>query len=176
MCLKGYLGKGRTVAFIGSSGVGKSTMVNRLTGAETMAVGAVRGDDDKGRHTTTHRELFLASNGGIVIDTPGMRELQLWANEDSLEGAFADIEELAARCRFNDCAHDTEPGCAVVAALEGGTLTEDRFASYMKLRRELAYLERRQQESSREEHQRQKTMGKLYKTIQQHNVKAKREE
>jgi ribosome biogenesis GTPase / thiamine phosphate phosphatase len=140
--LRALLATGRTLALLGSSGVGKSTLVNRLAGAELLATAELR-SDGRGRHTTTHRELVLLPGGGLVIDTPGMRELQLWATEDGLGTAFSDVEELAAECRFFDCAHETEPGCAVTAAIHGGRLDPERLTSYRKLGRELARLERR---------------------------------
>ncbi len=154
--LGAYLRPGTTVALLGSSGVGKSTLVNHLLGAERMKTGAVREDDSRGRHVTTHRELMPLPGGGLVIDTPGMRELQLWADEDSLQGAFADVEALAAQCRFRDCSHEAEPGCAVRDALEDGTLPEARFQSYLKLKRELAYLARRQREVGSYEERKEK--------------------
>ncbi|HYO67753.1 MAG TPA: ribosome small subunit-dependent GTPase A [Archangium sp.] len=127
-----YIGGNRTVALIGSSGVGKSTLINRLVGSARMEVGAVR-EDDKGRHTTTHRELFVLPQGGLVIDTPGMRELGLMENEEGLRTAFTDIEELSAGCRFNDCRHEKEPGCAVREALRSGQLAPERLESFRKL-------------------------------------------
>ncbi len=154
--LQAYLRPGTTVAFLGSSGVGKSTLVNHLLGDERMQTGAVREDDSRGRHVTTHRELLTVPGGGLVIDTPGMRELQLWGDEDSLQGAFADVEALAVRCRFRDCSHDAEPGCAVGDALEAGTLEPARFHSYLKLKRELAYLARRQREAGAYEERKEK--------------------
>lgn len=137
--LRARVAAGRTAVLIGSSGVGKSTLVNRWLGRELMATQETRADDDEGRHTTTHRELLLLPGGGVVIDTPGIRELQLWdgTGADALEDAFADVEELASRCRFNDCAHGVEPGCAVQSALADGTLPRDRYASWQKLQREL---------------------------------------
>ena len=134
--LKPYLGHGRTVAVLGSSGVGKSTLVNRLAGRELLATGEI-GADGRGRHTTTHRELVPLPGGALLLDTPGMRELQLWADETALNATFAEIEDLAAACRFSDCTHDGEPGCAVGAALAAGSLSRERLESYRKLQREL---------------------------------------
>jgi ribosome biogenesis GTPase len=139
----GYAAPGRTVALLGSSGVGKSTLINRLAGRELLATREIRADG-VGRHTTTHRELVVLPGGGLLLDTPGMRELQLWDAESGAGATFADVEELAAECRFNDCSHETEPGCAVRAAIAGGTLPADRFHSYRKLQRELRALEIRQ--------------------------------
>jgi len=141
--VRSHLVPGRTIALLGSSGVGKSTLVNTLAGEELLATREIREDDGEGRHTTTHRQLVLLPGGGLVLDTPGMRELQLWESSTGLSETFADVEELAARCRFTDCAHATEPGCAVRAAIDDGTLPFARWASYKKLQRELAHLERR---------------------------------
>jgi ribosome biogenesis GTPase len=137
--VRARVGPGRTAVLVGSSGVGKSTLVNRWLGEELLATSETRADDDEGRHTTTRRELLLLPGGGIVIDTPGIRELQLWdaAASGALEEAFADVEELAAACRFHDCAHGVEPGCAVQAALGDGSLPRERYASWQKLQREL---------------------------------------
>lgn len=132
----------RTAVFTGASGAGKSTLINALLDSPTMKVQAVRADDDRGRHTTTHRELLFLPGGGLIIDTPGMRELGLWGTGDGLEGSFSDITELATSCRYRDCRHEKEPGCAVQGALQSGTLTLERFTHYGKLQRELAYLSR----------------------------------
>ena len=117
-----HLAPGQTIALLGSSGVGKSTLVNTLAGEELLATQPIREDDGEGRHTTTHRQLVLLPGGGLVLDSPGMRELQLWESSDGLSETFGDVEDLAAQCRFSDCAHQTEPGCAVQAALDDGTL------------------------------------------------------
>lgn len=135
-----YLREGRTVAFIGSSGVGKSTLINRLLGEDRLDTNGLR-NDDKGRHTTTHRELLLLPRGGMVIDTPGMRELGMWDSDAGIDQTFGEIEELAARCRFHDCSHQREPGCAILRALRDGTLSEERWSSYLKLKSETAYAE-----------------------------------
>jgi ribosome biogenesis GTPase / thiamine phosphate phosphatase len=136
------LAPGRTAVLLGSSGVGKSTLVNRLAGRDLLATGEVR-DDGRGRHTTTTRQLVVLAGGGLVIDTPGLRELGLWTNGAGTAAAFDDVEALAAGCRFDDCRHRTEPGCAVLQALEDGRLPAERFAAWEKLQRELAWAERR---------------------------------
>ncbi len=134
--LAAFLGPGRTVALLGSSGVGKSTLLNRLLGEERMTTAEVRPGDSRGRHTTTHRELVPLPAGGALIDTPGLRELQLWAGPESVDRAFADIAGLAERCRYRDCTHASEPGCAVRETLESGELPRERWESYHKLRGE----------------------------------------
>ena len=136
------LGPGLTGVLLGSSGVGKSTLVNRLAGRDLLATGEVR-DDGKGRHTTTTRQLVVLAGGGLMIDTPGLRELGLWTGASGTAAAFDDVESLAAGCRFDDCRHRTEPGCAVRAALEDGRLPAERFAAWERLQRELAWAERR---------------------------------
>lgn len=133
----------KTAALLGSSGVGKSTLVNALSGTTVMKTHAVRAGDDLGRHTTTHRELLLLPNGALILDTPGMRELGLWEADSGVASTFPDIEELAAACRFNDCRHSSEPGCAVQAALASGRLDASRWNSFIKLQRELAFQERK---------------------------------
>lgn len=141
--LERLLKPGLTSALVGSSGVGKSTLVNALLGEGRQDTGGVRRGDEKGRHTTTRRELFLSPDGAIVVDTPGMRELGLFNAEDAVESAFADVEELIAMCRFNDCSHENQMGCAVLDAVESGELSEGRYRSYRKLMREAAYERRR---------------------------------
>jgi ribosome biogenesis GTPase / thiamine phosphate phosphatase len=140
--LRAYLAEAKTGVLLGSSGVGKSTLINALLGEGRLATGEVR-SDGRGRHTTSHRELLVLPGGGVLIDTPGLRELQLWETDGGLDKAFADVTELVNECRFSDCAHDTEPGCAIRAALADGTLPAERWESYVKLQRELAHLERK---------------------------------
>jgi len=141
---------GRTAVLLGSSGVGKSTLVNRFVGHERMTVNDTRADDDEGRHTTTHRELIRLPGGGVVIDTPGLRELQLW-DADGIDAAFADVEELAGGCRFNDCSHTCEPDCAVLGAVDDGTLPAERLESWRKLQKELLAVEVRRDARLRKE-------------------------
>lgn len=148
-----FLDGNRTAVLLGSSGVGKSTLVNSLAGEHLLEVKEVREDDHRGRHTTTHRQLIVLPGGGVILDTPGMRELQLW--EADLGQTFADVEEIAAACRFSDCNHGSEPGCAVRAALADGTLAHERWQSYLKLERELAALEARRDPLLRQEQQRE---------------------
>ena len=143
-----YFKRGQTVAFLGSSGVGKSTLINHLVGADRLKVQTVRESDDRGKHTTTHRELVLLPDGGLVLDTPGMRELQLWEGDGSLELVFDDIEALAARCFFSDCQHHDEPRCAVREGLVAGTIDSQRYESYEKLRKELKYVARKRDKLS----------------------------
>jgi ribosome biogenesis GTPase len=141
--LSALLAPGKTAVLLGSSGVGKSTLVNALAGVEKMATKDIREHDAHGRHTTTHRELILLPSGALILDTPGMRELALWDSEAGVAAAFAEttaqVEEIARGCRFRDCAHDKEPGCAVQAALAAGALDAERWRSFQKLRRELAH-------------------------------------
>ncbi|MDQ1748037.1 MAG: ribosome biosis GTPase / thiamine phosphate phosphatase [Frankiaceae bacterium] len=137
--LAGYLQDGRTVCLLGRSGAGKSTLANALLGAEHLATRDIR-SDGKGRHTTTHRELVVLPGGGCLIDTPGLKGVGLWLGDDGLDRAFADIEELVPHCRFSDCRHETEPGCAVLGAIDAGTLPERRLASWRKLQREAVWI------------------------------------
>ncbi|HEX3290166.1 MAG TPA: ribosome small subunit-dependent GTPase A [Gaiella sp.] len=140
--VRSHLRPGVTAALLGSSGVGKSTLVNTLAGEELLATQELR-DDGQGRHTTTRRELVQLPGGALVIDTPGMRELQLWIADEALEETFDDVTSLFEHCRFSDCSHESEPGCAVKAALADGTLPPERWTSYLKLEAEMAALERR---------------------------------
>jgi ribosome biogenesis GTPase len=137
--LRAQLAPGRTLALLGPSGAGKSTLTNALSGATVMATRALRADG-KGRHTTAHRELVLLPGGGLVVDTPGLRSVGLTDVSESLDLVFADVDELADQCRFADCVHVTEPGCAVRAALESGELPERRWESYVKLQREARWM------------------------------------
>ncbi len=141
--LREMLSEGMTAALLGSSGAGKSTLTNALVENEQMKVSGIREEDAKGRHTTTHRELVLLPTGASLIDTPGMRELQLWDQGDSLSASFSDIEELAENCRFRDCTHKKEPHCAIRTAIDEGTIEEARLRSYFKLQKELAYIEKK---------------------------------
>jgi ribosome biogenesis GTPase / thiamine phosphate phosphatase len=161
-----YMGSGLTVAFLGSSGVGKSTLINRLVGKNIQKVKEVREHDSRGKHTTTHRELILLPTGGLLIDTPGMRELQLWEADGGLSETFEDIESVAAHCHFSNCRHQEEPGCAVREGLEDGSLSAPRYESYQKIQKELAFLETRQDtRASLERKQRDKKAHKEYRRI-----------
>jgi ribosome biogenesis GTPase len=146
--LAAYLRPAHTIALVGSSGVGKSTLVNRLLGGETLKVGAIRESDGRGRHTTTARQLVVLPGGALLIDTPGMRELEPWVERQGVDTAFDDIADLAGRCRFADCAHASEPGCAVLVAVANGDLEADRLASYRHLARELAFESRKRDKAA----------------------------
>lgn len=164
--LRALLKPGLCAILLGSSGVGKSTLLNALAGEDLQAVSEVRGYDGKGRHTTTSRRLVELPWGAYLVDTPGMRELQLWGDESSLAGSFPDVESLAALCRFDDCVHESEPGCAVREAVERGELAEDRLESWKRLRRELAYLERKTDlGAASAERAKWKSVAKLIKTL-----------
>ena len=141
--LSPYLKDGKTVTLLGSSGVGKSTLINILEGYERQNVGEIRAKDSRGRHVTTEREMILLENGGLIIDNPGMRELQLWDAEEGLIDLFSDIVELEMQCKFSDCLHESEPGCAVKKAIKEGTLSNKRLESYRKLQREIQAVERK---------------------------------
>lgn len=170
--LRRHLCPGQTIALLGSSGVGKSTLTNALLGDQRQKTHAVRADDSHGRHTTTYRELIPLPCGALLIDTPGLRELTLWDNSDGVSHSFGDVEAFAARCRFRDCRHQSEPGCAVRAALADGRLDPARFENYQKLQRELAHL-RCQQDylAAQQEKNRWKAIAKLQR---QYRLKGRR--
>lgn len=163
------VGAGETVALLGSSGVGKSSLVNALLGEDRVRVAAVRDSDGRGRHTTTARQIHVLPGGCLLLDTPGLRELQMWVAEEGLERTFADIESLAAECRFRNCAHETEPGCAVRAAASDGRLDPARLESFHRLEREIAHLERRLDPEAAAEHRRreQEAARALYRQLRE---------
>ncbi|MGM9972426.1 MAG: ribosome small subunit-dependent GTPase A [Clostridiaceae bacterium] len=147
--LSSLLKPGNTIVLLGSSGVGKSSLVNALAGEELMKVSCIREDDSKGRHTTTHRQLISLSNGITVIDTPGMRSLGMWDVSKGLSETFIEIQELINQCKFSDCTHTSEPGCAIKEALSTGALSEDRYLSYIKLKKEARFIERKENSQKR---------------------------
>lgn len=169
--LLSWCGQGSTVVFLGSSGVGKSTLVNTLFGKAVQSTGGIREDDDKGRHTTTNRTLHLLPGGGLLIDTPGMRELQLAACEQGIEDTFSEIAALARDCRFSDCRHQDEPGCAVRAAVEAGELDNRRLANYRKLLREQAFNDA----TLAEKREKDRKLGRFYRSVLADSVRMKRE-
>jgi ribosome biogenesis GTPase len=152
--LEAHLVPRETSVLVGSSGVGKSTLINRLLGREQQRTREVRRGDGRGQHVTSHRELFVLPGGALLVDNPGIREIQLWGGDESLDRAFEDVALLARSCRFRDCTHRTEPGCAVTAAAESGALSPERLESYRSLERELRYLHLRQDESAQREEKR----------------------
>lgn len=161
-----YILPGVTVAFLGSSGAGKSTLINRIVGEEVQKTAEVREHDSRGRHTTTHRELLVLKTGGLLIDTPGMRELQMWDASGSLDLAFSDVQSIAAGCYFSNCSHQSEPGCAVREALEDGSLDRDRYESYYKMEKEMEYLDSRMDTRlNLKRNSREKKIHRAFRTI-----------
>lgn len=155
--LRKYFREGHTAALLGSSGVGKSSIINYFLGGTVQKVQELRNDGQKGKHTSTHREMFILPEGGLIIDTPGMREIQLWDAEDGLQETFLDIEALSSKCFFKDCKHMNEPKCAIRAAIENNLLSKERFESYIKLQKELLFLEKKQSTANRQAQRRSKS-------------------
>lgn len=149
--LKKYLQPGMTIVFLGSSGVGKSTLTNYLLGKEVVETGEIREDDSKGHHTTTHRQLFILNNGSRIIDTPGMRELGMWVVDDGMENSFVDVMNLTMQCKFSNCTHTSEPCCAIIEALKNGTLTDARWKNYLKIQKESKFQEEKENRNKKSE-------------------------
>lgn len=168
--IRSHCTAGKTASLLGSTGVGKSTIVNALIGDAVQKVQEVREESGKGKHTTTRRELFILPGGGLLIDTPGMRELQLWSSEESLSNTFEDVESLARQCRFRDCRHAEEPGCAVQKAVVEGLLDPARFRNYLKMQKEIRYLELRQDANAARA---EKIRWKKISILQKRNYKSK---
>lgn len=167
--IRRYFSQGRTIALLGSSGVGKSTLANTLAGEEILKTQAIRQDDSRGRHTTTHREIVLLPEGGLILDTPGMRSLSLWEADTGMEVMFGDVEELVKLCRFSDCKHENEPGCAVKEALQTGKLEMKRWEAWLKLQKELAHIEAKKDGKLRfREKQWGKQIAKFQKQMKKH--------
>ena len=160
--LADYVKPGKTIVFLGSSGVGKSSLVNALAGEEMMNVSAIREEDGRGRHTTTHRQLIMLKNGAMIIDTPGMRELGMWDISEGLGEAFQDVERFLGGCKFRDCKHQTEPGCAIKEALSSGKLSRERWESYIRLKGEAKYSDDKEA-FLRQKQQRNKNIAKINK-------------
>jgi ribosome biogenesis GTPase len=167
--LAAYRRRGSTIALLGSSGVGKSTLINRLLGWDRQDTGGVREHDSRGRHTTTKRELIVLPDGGVLVDTPGLRELQLWEGEGGLDAVFADVTADAGACRFRDCSHHEEPGCAVRAAWAAGGVTPERVESYRKLQRELEHVASLRDERTRQERSRREKV--IHRAARKHQPK-----
>jgi len=173
--VRALVGPGTTSVFVGSSGVGKSTLINALAGEEVMATAGIREQDGKGRHTTTHRELILLPTGGVVIDTPGVRELGLWASETALDNTFSEIEAMSANCRFADCTHDREPACAVQGAVATGLLEQRRLDSFHKMVREMQNLQERTSQDQRWKTKvKNRSFGRLIKDAKRMNNTARK--
>ncbi|HCL57867.1 MAG TPA: ribosome small subunit-dependent GTPase A [Spirochaetia bacterium] len=168
--ISSFVFQGQTAAFVGISGVGKSTLINRLLGKELQKTGEIRDTDSKGRHTTTRRELFLFPSKGVLLDTPGMKELQLWDTEDGFSETFADIDQLSQDCHFSDCSHLHEKKCAVLNAVENDLLSYERYENYLKMQKELEYLEKRMTRNPFvEKRQKEKKISKLIKEMKKRN-------